>query len=98
MKMWPFKKKKEAKPVEPNFRLAMIKKMQEWRSVGEEFEYLGRRMIVAGHWRIGVHGFPGVLCVEPCLSADYADNNGVIHSVSFSNAEIEALMRAQPNN
>ena len=94
--MWPFKKK-EAKPVEPNYRLAMIEKMQEWRSVGEEFEYLGRRMIVAGHWRIGVHGFPGGLCVEPCLRADYADNNGVIHSVSFSNAEIEALMRAQPN-
>lgn len=40
--MWPFKKK-EAKPVEPNYRLAMIEKMREWRSVGEEFEYLGRR-------------------------------------------------------
>ena len=41
--MWPFKKK-EAKPVEPNYQLAMIEKMQEWRSVGEEFEYLAVRV------------------------------------------------------
>lgn len=94
--MWPFKKK-EAKPVEPNHRIVMIARLAQWRAIGDEFEYLGRRMVVSAHWRIS-GGYPFGLFMEPCLQADYADNNGVIHNVSFGVAESEALMNKQPNN
>ena len=93
--MWPFKKK-DAKPAEPDCRTALIQQLESWRAIGQEFEYLGRRMIVSRHYSIA-GGYPMGLYLQPGISADYADDIGVIHSVSFSAAESMALMAAQPN-
>lgn len=91
--MWPFKKKE----VQPNSREELIKRLERWRAVGEEFEYLGRRMVVCGHYRVA-GGYRIGLYFQPCICASYADNNGVIRFMSFSTAESQALMRAQPND
>lgn len=93
--MWPFKKK-EVAPAQQNYRMELVERLERWRAVGEEFEYLGRRMVVSGHYRVA-GGYPFNPYVEPCIHADYADNNGVIRTVFFSAAESQALMRAQPN-
>ncbi len=90
--MWPFKKKE----IQPDPYDELIERLKRWRAVGEEFEYLGRRMIVCGHYRVG-GGYPFELYIQPCIIADYADNNGVIRHASFSAAESQALMQAQPN-
>lgn len=92
--MWPFKKK-DAKP-EPDLRTALIQRLESWRAIGQEFEYLGRRMIVSRHYSIA-GCYPMGLYPQPGISAYYADDIGVIHSVSFSAAESMALMAAQPN-
>lgn len=94
--MWPFKKK-EAKPAAPDYRMTLIHQLEEWRAIGQEFEYLGRRMIVCGHYSID-GGYPMGLYMSPRLRADYADDHGVIHTIAFSAAESAALMGAQPNN
>ena len=93
--MWPFKKK-DAKPAVPDHRMALIQQLEAWREIGQEFEYLGRRMIVSGHYSIG-GGYPMGLYMNPGIRADYADDMGVIHAISFSAAESVALMTAQPN-
>ena len=44
--MWPFSKKEEPKE---NRTQACIDKLQEFRKVGETFNYLGRTCVVTGH-------------------------------------------------
>lgn len=92
--MWSFKKKVEA--IEQNPNMEMINQLVAWRAIGAEFTYLGRRMIVSGHFRVG-GGFPLPMFVAPGLSADYADDHGVIHSIRFSSGESTAIMEQQPN-
>lgn len=94
--MWPFKKK-EKKPAEPDPNMAMIQQFEAWRGVGGKFDYLGRRMVVTGHYEVS-GGYPFGLYLRPCLHADYADDNGVIRHATFSARETLALIDAQPNS
>ena len=80
-------------------REAEIAELMAWRPIGGLFEYLGREMAVTGHsaptYNYCVYG--GYESGRrPSLRADYADNNGVLHNVSFSMAEARAIMAAQP--
>jgi hypothetical protein len=63
--------------------------LRAWREVGQEFEYLGRRMVVAAHERIEYHGLN--IRFVPELKARYTDNNGMVHTLVFSEAEALAL-------
>lgn len=94
--MWPFRKK-DAKPAAPDHGLVLAQQLEAWRPIGQEFQYLGRRMIVSGHYSIG-GGYPMGFYIKPGIRADYADDMGVIHAISFSAAESAALMHAQPND
>ena len=91
--MWPFKTKQKEK-LEPSLTAQTIMRLEDWRAVGDEFTYMGRTMIVSGHYRvlqgIGMHLSPGI-------TADYADDLGVIRNIQFSAAESVALMNKQPN-
>jgi hypothetical protein len=80
--MWPFDKK--IVPVEdPNASLTIqIKEMASWRGIGETFDYLGRKCAVTGYHDIIPCGWPPIRV--PRLKANYADDLGVIHSLSLS--------------
>lgn len=71
-----------------------IIELKEWRGIGETFEYLGRTMYVTKHYYVATGVYHCFRC--PVIHADYADNNGKIHSVTFSLTEIEAIKRTQP--
>lgn len=88
--MWPFKKKAEEKTPAVDH----IGALQNWRPIGSSFTYLGRRMVVCGHYRIEYGGGMTPMRVVPCLQADYADDHGVIRHIEFSHAEAVALMGA----
>jgi hypothetical protein len=89
--MWPFKKK-EAKKPEPAWQVAAIKELEDFRGMGETFNYLGRTLTVCGHYAFNgsLYTYP----YTPQLKADYADNNGVIHGISFNYNELKTLKEA----
>lgn len=89
---------KEVVKVEENPKVSAreqrIKELEAWRGLGETFEYLGRTMCVTRHYGLATCGYS---CYRyPAILADYADNNGKIHSVTFTVDEIEAIQRTQP--
>lgn len=84
----------EAKPDIWANNQKLIEILRSWRDVGQEFEYLGRRMVVVSHSVLDTwpdYPFPR-LYIKPELKARYADNRGEIHTLIFS--EAEAMMLA----
>ena len=72
-----------------------IATLWNWRKIGDSFTYLDIQMVVTGHSI--VHDFPPYhYSVRPQLSADYADNCGVIHNISFNYEEALAIINNQP--
>ena len=88
--MWPFSKKEEPKE---NRTQACIDELRAFRNVGETFNYLGRTCIVTGH--CDFHPYVGII---PMLKFDYADEHGVIHSMSAYIRELPALVNQQGHN
>jgi len=67
--------------------LEKIDQLKAFRGIGETFDFMGRRLIVMGHYErlpIG-HAFP-------CLKCAYVDDTGRIRRISFSNLELPALV------
>jgi hypothetical protein len=87
--MWPFKKK-VAVEAAPSVNTSFIKQLRDWRGVGDEFTYLGRRMVVTGHFSIS-GGYP-VTYIRPGFIANYVDDTGVIRQIHFGAEESRALM------
>ena len=104
--MWrPFAKKKkkpqERGPSQWELDEARINVLRAWRKVGQEFEYLGRRMVVAKHYSVnfipGLHF--GSMRLVPEVHARYADNHGEVHTLVLSESEVLALAHSlQPND
>ena len=87
--MWPFKKK-EPKPDRTGETIA---KLKSFKDIGETFNYLGRTCVVTGHWEYWPY------CgVVPMLKFDYADEHGILHSVSANIRELPALINQQTPN
>lgn len=101
--MWPFKGFKSggvvktAKPASDEIspHQALANEMHAWRKVGETFTYLGRECVVTGYARYLPSPFGTDVVNE--LQADYADDLGVIRSVTFTPHEWRALADKQPN-
>lgn len=96
--MWPFSCLFRINPEENNetqdFNHQFIQELTEWRKLGESFEYLGRIMVVTAHYKtdiIIVSRFPEIR-MKPSIHANYADDLGVIHSITFNVQESLALM------
>lgn len=100
---WPFEKKTEPKEQGPSqFELdeASIAALRAWRGVGQEFEFLGRRMVVAKHYRVDFTTdlYGGSVRMVPEVHARYADDRGEVHTLVLSEAEAFALANSlQPN-
>lgn len=92
--MWPFKKDTE-KAKSP--KQTLLEEMQSWRKVGETFAYLGRECVVTGYTDYFATAYGGV-GVNVLLSADYADDLGVIRRITFEPHEWRALAARQANN
>ena len=101
---WPFAKKPEVKqegPSELEQAEARVSVLRAWCDVGQEFEYLGRRMMVVKHSRLDMA--PGIyfplLRLVPELHARYADDHGQLHTLVLSESEALALAARplQPN-
>lgn len=86
--------RKPEKPREPTGTEKAINELREWRAIGESFQYLGRECVVTGHYRVSFHELG--IHTYPELSADYADDLGVIRHVAFDMTEARALMARQP--
>ena len=93
---WPFEKKvdpKERGQSQWELDEARIAALKAWRQVGQEFEYLGRRMVVAKHYSLdftpSLH-FPSMRLV-PEVHCRYADDFGKVHTMVLSEAEALAL-------
>ena len=91
--MWPFKKlgPVDAEPTIQDLRNEMIAKLQARFPIGSEFRYLGRTLIVTGHWEDSVNLYHFHLARLPKLRADYADDHGVLHSITLDAVEAIAL-------
>lgn len=76
----------------PNYHdlcVQRIKRLELLFPVGSIWPYLGRDCCVTGHWKWTYSSYD---CqAVPRLFADYADNHGVIHTITFSWAEALAL-------
>lgn len=64
--------------------------------MGEKFNYLGVEMIVTNHSRM-VSGYDYIGLI-PSLQADYVDNNGILHNVSFGYHELVGLKNENPQS
>ena len=101
--MWPYKGfnaggiVKAAKPAsgEVSPSQALANEMQAWRKVGETFTYLGRECVVTGYAKYLPTPFGPAVVNQ--LQADYADDLGVIRSITFTPSEWRALAEKQPN-
>lgn len=100
--MWPFKTKpgqhSDGAPSKWELDQSRVSALQAWRDVGQEFEYLGRLMIVIGHSRIESSGL--MMWLVPEVRARYADDKGQIHELRLSEYEVLAMTRSsdlQPN-
>jgi len=96
MGIWPFNRKKPttATPKPKSWKEQAVDEMRAWRGVGDSFRYLGRECVVTGYVRYFPTHF-GVDCAIE-LSAEYADDLGVIRYCQFNWAEVKALMANQP--
>lgn len=93
MKLWPFNREPE-KPKPPTWKDLAVREMQAWRGIGESFTYLGRECVVTGHFRYEFYELGSVCIVQ--LTAEYADDLGVIRYCQFDWHEVQALMAKQP--
>lgn len=84
--MWPFKKSAESQPAKPDSMHEAIEALRSFRDIGQSFNYLGRKCIVTSHWDLDP--FLGAVAT---LRADYVDDHGVLHQVSFLRRELKAL-------
>lgn len=91
--MWPFSKKEEPKEAITQACIDELKAFKAFREVGETFNYLGRTCVVTGH--ADFHPYVGVI---PMLKFDYADDHGIIHSMSANIRELPALVKQQLHN
>jgi hypothetical protein len=101
---WPFAKKQkteeapeEKSPTRFERDWASIQLLRRWRDIGQEFEYLGRRMTVASHSRLEIKMVTGDLFADiraiPELRARYVDDHGVVRTLDLG--ELEALTLAR---
>lgn len=87
--MWPFKKK----TLEVDPRIEAIAALKAFGGIGHQFNYLGRVCVVTGHY-----DFLPWYGIVPMLKFDYADNSGVLHSMSARVSELPALIgHLKPN-
>ena len=93
--MWPYGNKKEdVKPAEPDWKTKLIDEMKAWRKIGQKFNYLGRECVVTEYSEMKMIGM--AFYIDVGIRANYADNLGVIHNISFSASESRALMANEP--
>ena len=95
--MWPFKSKEVEEQESWQDRqkkiiAAEIAEVRAWRDVGDEFNYLGIKCQVTkcSTW--------GGWCMLPCIEADYIDNNGIIHHISFKYSNLDWLIKQNEPN
>lgn len=86
-----------AAPAKKSAKVELAEQLRAWRPIGATFEYLGRTCVVTSHWHLEGWGECGLRSVVG-ITADYADDNGVIRSVQFSAAESRALMESCNSN
>lgn len=67
-----------------------VQALREFRDLGETFNYLGRTMIVTGHWDDHPEIRPWAV-----LKCDYADDSGVIRKIEFGPSELPGLIAQQ---
>lgn len=97
-----FRRKQEAaapSPPEKSPDEVLMERLAEWRPIGSEFEYLGRKMRVTSHGYFSLTGSCGIYMVRIpiCqLKANYVDDNGVIRTHKFNREEVQRLMEGQP--
>lgn len=89
IRLWPFRKRAERPK---SAKAELVGKLRAWRPIGSTFEYLGRQCVVTAHWRLEGWGEFGPRSVVG-IQADYADDLGVVHNITFSAAESIALMQ-----
>ena len=89
--MW-FKREKE-EPVY-DWELAAIEELRSFRELGETFNYLGRVIVVTGHYTYSVSEYHCSL--TPKLCGDYVDERGIIHKISFDFQELGGLKKQNP--
>lgn len=94
MNLWPFNRKPIAQPKQKSWKQLAVDEMKEWRGIGETFLYLGRECVVTGYFHY-VPSHLGIDCVVQ-LSAEYADDLGVIRYCQFNWGEVKAMMAKQP--
>lgn len=96
--MWPFKKN-HAPPAVPVVRVQdeQIAWLKAAFPLGQQFNYLGRDMMPTKHsdLREECDGYSVWWDSFPRLHADYCDDTGVIHHITFSYAEAVAIKPAQ---
>lgn len=80
--MWLFRRKNKKSWLETE-----TDKLKEFCNIGETFSYLGRTLVVKGYTELGIGTF------LPRLVCDYADEKGVIHTITFKVSELEALKK-----
>jgi len=103
--MWPFKNKKaeymrkatdDAAQIRAEYvrevtdeaaRMAGV--LQDFRGIGDSFNYLGVEMTVTGHSR--TVQVPHGVSVKPVLACVYVDNIGIIRHIEFEPSLIECL-------
>jgi hypothetical protein len=91
IKMW-FKRKKE-EPVH-DWKPDAIKELRAFRDLGETFNYLGREVVVTGHF---THFMAMYHCsLIPQLRGDYADECGIIHNITFEFKELGGIKKQNP--
>jgi hypothetical protein len=70
--------------------------------IGRQFEYLGRKMVVAHYiWTKRAdkefsNEFTEYLPMTPCLIAEYADDHGKLHEWQFTVQMMPLLLTAEP--
>lgn len=79
---------------EPTWRDLAVQSMRKWRPIGSSFQYLGRECVVTGYYRYVFHEMGTNCLVE--LTADYADDLGRVHQITFGWAEAKAIMERNP--
>ena len=84
--MWCFGSRKEIKACGEHLKEAEAA-LRAFRQVGETFVYLGRTCIVRGHMKLWPY-----LGWMPVLVADYVDETGVIHTITFEVRELPMLV------
>lgn len=69
--------------------LARRNPFESFRAIGETFQYCGRVCLVTSLSRVDF--CIGYCAAVPELTADYSDNDGVIHTVKFDVSQLPAL-------